>query len=172
MASFSAQGRGGGGGDVLYTELWKEIAGPLVEVPRAGEQVMYFPQGHMEQLEASINQELNQRIPLFKLQSKILCRVINVHLLAEQETDEVYAKIALLPEAAQTEPTTPDSCPPQPPRPKLHSFSKVLTASDTRTHGAPFVHLHESQLYSTYSIFGPSSGHEPGKSSNLCSLAR
>ncbi|GLT90745.1 hypothetical protein SLE2022_086630 [Rubroshorea leprosula] len=134
MTSFSAQG-GGGGGDVLYTELWKEIAGPLVEVPRAGERVLYFPQGHMEQLEASTNQELNQRIPPFKLQSKILCRVINIQLLAEQETDEVYAQIALLPEADQTEPTTPDLCPPQPPRPKFHSFSKVLTASDTSTHG-------------------------------------
>ncbi|GLT42190.1 hypothetical protein SLA2020_162050 [Shorea laevis] len=69
-------------------------------------------------------QELNQRILLFKLQSK-----------SEQEIDEVYAQIALLAEADQTEPTTPDSCPPQPPRPKLHSFSMVLTASDTRTHG-------------------------------------
>ncbi|GKU97878.1 hypothetical protein SLEP1_g10957 [Rubroshorea leprosula] len=87
----------------------------------------------MEQ--ASTNQELNQRILLFKLQSKILCRVINVHLLAEQETDEVFAQIALLLEADQTESTTADSCPRQHPRPKLHSFSKVLTASDTRTHG-------------------------------------
>ncbi|GKV40094.1 hypothetical protein SLEP1_g47766 [Rubroshorea leprosula] len=133
MASFSAQGGGGGGGDVLYTELWKEIAGPLVYVPRAGERVLYFPQGHSEQLEASTNQELDQRIQLdkYNLPSKILCRVIKVQLLAEQETDEVYVQIALLPEADQTEPTTPDLCPPQPPRPELHSFSKVLTASDT-----------------------------------------
>ncbi|GLT49667.1 hypothetical protein SLA2020_232100 [Shorea laevis] len=136
--SFSAQGvggGGGGGGDDLYTELWKVIAGPLVEVPRAGERVFYFPQGHMEQLEASTNQELNQRIPLFNLPPKILCRVINIQLLAEQETDEVYAQIALLPEPNQTEPTTPDACPPEPPRPKVHSFCKVLTASDTSTHG-------------------------------------
>ncbi|GKV31643.1 hypothetical protein SLEP1_g40315 [Rubroshorea leprosula] len=134
--SFSAQGVGGGrGGDDLYTELWKVIAGPLVEVPRAGERVFYFPQGHMEQLEASTNQELNQRIPLFNLPPKILCRVLNIQLLAEQETDEVYAQIALLPEPNQTEPTTPDACPPEPPRPKVHSFCKVLTASDTSTHG-------------------------------------
>ncbi|GLT78138.1 hypothetical protein SLA2020_496840 [Shorea laevis] len=90
----------------------------------------------MEQLEASTNQELNQSMPLFNRQSKILCRVINAQLLAEQETDEVYAIIALLPEADQTEPTTPDLCSPQPPRPKLHSFSKVLTASDASTHGS------------------------------------
>lgn len=33
------------------------------------------------QLEASTNQELNQQIPLFNLPSKILCRVVHIHLL-------------------------------------------------------------------------------------------
>ncbi|CAN4075885.1 unnamed protein product [Withania somnifera] len=89
----------------------------------------------MEQLEASTNQELNQRIPMFNLQPKILCRVLDVQLLAEQDTDEVYAQIALLPEADQAEPTSPDLSAPEPPRPKVHLFYKVLTASDTSTHG-------------------------------------
>ncbi|MED6171321.1 hypothetical protein PIB30_039772 [Stylosanthes scabra] len=125
-----------GGGDELYTQLWKGCAGPLVDVPRVGERVFYFPQGHMEQLEASTNQELNQRIPLFKLPSKILCRVVNIQLLAEQETDEVYAQITLVPESNQDdEPTSPDPSPAEPTRPTVHSFSKVLTASDTSTHG-------------------------------------
>ncbi|XP_054825261.1 auxin response factor 9 [Prosopis cineraria] len=123
------------GGDDLYEELWKACAGPLVDVPLAGERVFYFPQGHMEQLEASTNQELNHRIPVFNLPSKILCRVVNVHLLAEQETDEVYAQITLVPESNQNEPTSPDPCPAELPRPAVHSFSKVLTASDTSTHG-------------------------------------
>lgn len=35
----------------------------------------------------------------------------------------------------QTEPTSPDPCLPEPTRPKVHSFCKVLTASDTSTHG-------------------------------------
>ncbi|GMI71669.1 auxin response factor 9 [Hibiscus trionum] len=125
----------GNGRDDLYTELWKLCAGPLVEVPRADERVYYFPQGHMEQLEASTNQELNQRIPLFNLPSKILCRVVHIQMLAEQETDEVYAQITLMPEPKQPEPTTPDACPPDPQRPTVHSFCKVLTASDTSTHG-------------------------------------
>lgn len=34
----------------LYTQLWKLCAGPLVDVPREGERVFYFPQGHMEQV--------------------------------------------------------------------------------------------------------------------------
>jgi auxin response factor len=123
-----------GGGD-LYTELWKACAGPLVDVPKAGERVYYFPQGHMEQLEASTNQELNQRIPMFNLPPKLLCRVMDIQLLAEPETDEVYAQITLIPEPDQTEPNSPDPCPPEPQRPTVHSFSKVLTASDTSTHG-------------------------------------
>jgi auxin response factor len=40
----------GCGGDDLYTELWKACAGPLVDVPKRGERVFYFPQGHMEQV--------------------------------------------------------------------------------------------------------------------------
>ncbi|KAI3693693.1 hypothetical protein L1987_76643 [Smallanthus sonchifolius] len=121
--------------DPLYKELWKVCAGPLVDVPRDGERVFYFPQGHMEQLEASTNQELNQRIPLFNLKSKILCRVVHTQLMAEQDTDEVYAQITLLPETDQSDPTSPDECLPEPVRPTVHSFCKVLTASDTSTHG-------------------------------------
>ncbi|KAJ8900538.1 hypothetical protein K2173_025315 [Erythroxylum novogranatense] len=123
------------GGDNLYTELWKACAGPLVEVPRTGERVFYFPQGHMEQLEASTNQELNQQMPLFNLPPKILCRVVNIQLLAEQETDEVYAQITLHPEADQTEPSSLDPPLPEIPEPIVHSFCKILTASDTSTHG-------------------------------------
>ena len=36
--------------DDLYKELWRACAGPLVHVPRTGESVVYFPQGHMEQV--------------------------------------------------------------------------------------------------------------------------
>ncbi|KAK1374024.1 Auxin response factor [Heracleum sosnowskyi] len=119
----------------LYTELWRACAGPLVEVPSRGERVYYFPQGHMEQLQASTNQELDQHIPKFSLPSKILCRVVNVQLMAEQDTDEVYAQITLHPEVEQAEPTSPDPCIPDPPKPPIHSFVKILTASDTSTHG-------------------------------------
>ncbi|XVF33149.1 hypothetical protein REPUB_Repub17cG0143300 [Reevesia pubescens] len=89
----------------------------------------------MEQLEASTNQELNHQAPLFNLPSKILCSVLHVQLLAEQETDEVYAQITLQPEVDQSEPTSPDPCPSEAPMRTVHSFCKILTASDTSTHG-------------------------------------
>nr|XP_043626664.1 auxin response factor 18-like [Erigeron canadensis] len=121
--------------DGLYKELWKACAGPLVDVPKDGERVFYFPQGHMEQLEAPSNPDLNETIPHFNLNSKILCRVVHTQLLAEQDTDEVYAQITLLPEQDQSDPTSPDICVAEPPKPTVHSFCKVLTASDTSTHG-------------------------------------
>ncbi|KAE9593579.1 hypothetical protein Lal_00036261 [Lupinus albus] len=124
-----------GFGDDLYREQWKLCAGPLVNVPHVEERVYYFPQGHIEQLQASTNQELNQQIPHFNLPSKILCRVMHIQLLAEQETDEVYARITLLPESDQNEPTSPDPYPPETQKQTFHSFSKKLTASDTSTHG-------------------------------------
>ncbi|XP_052194256.1 auxin response factor 9-like [Diospyros lotus] len=121
--------------DHLYVELWKACAGPLVDIPEINERVFYFPQGHMEQLQASTNQEYVQQIPQFNLPSKILCRVIHVRLMAEPETDEVYAQITLLPQADEKEPIDPDPCPPEQPRPTVQSFCKILTASDTSTHG-------------------------------------
>lgn len=39
-----------GGTDDLYTELWRACAGSSVYVPRVGERVFYFPQGHLEQV--------------------------------------------------------------------------------------------------------------------------
>ncbi|CAJ1940451.1 unnamed protein product [Sphenostylis stenocarpa] len=145
--------------DGLYKELWQACAGPLVSLPREGERVYYFPQGHMEQdklrghgilifdlklhiaifkmhlLEASMYEGLEQQMPSFNLPSKILCKVVNVHLRAESETDEVYAQITLLPEVDQSEVTSPDDPLPESPRVKIHSFCKTLTASDTSTHG-------------------------------------
>ncbi|GAB4847441.1 Arf GTPase arf1 [Ancistrocladus abbreviatus] len=121
--------------DAVYKELWHACAGPLVSVPCEGERVYYFPQGHMEQLEASMHQGLEQQMPSFNLPSKILCKVVNVELRAEPETDEVYAQITLLPETDQSEVSKPDPPLPEPPRCIVRSFCKTLTASDTSTHG-------------------------------------
>ncbi|KAL0454516.1 UNVERIFIED_CONTAM: Auxin response factor 1 [Sesamum latifolium] len=132
---FSGEPSPGSSNEALYEELWRACAGPLVTVPRQGERVYYFPQGHMEQLEASTHQGLDQQLPSFNLPSKILCKVMNVRLWAETETDEVYAQITLLPEQDQSEIISPDPPLPEPPRCTVHSFCKTLTASDTSTHG-------------------------------------
>lgn len=45
--------------DALYKELWHACAGPLVTLPREGERVYYFPQGHMEQVQLAWACSLN-----------------------------------------------------------------------------------------------------------------
>ncbi|KAG8064601.1 hypothetical protein GUJ93_ZPchr0004g38307 [Zizania palustris] len=131
-------GVAGGSGtcsDALFREIWFACAGPLVTVPKRGERVYYFPQGHVEQLEASTNQQLDQYLSMFNLPSKILCSVVNIELRAEVDSDEVYAQIMLQPEADQSELTSPDPEPQEPEKCTVHSFCKTLTASDTSTHG-------------------------------------
>uniref|UniRef100_A0A0D6QTJ1 Auxin response factor n=1 Tax=Araucaria cunninghamii TaxID=56994 RepID=A0A0D6QTJ1_ARACU len=134
--SSSSGGFGPDANDALYEELWHACAGPLVTVPRVGERAFYFPQGHMEQVEASTNQGADQQMPLYNLPSKILCRVINVQFRAEPETDEVYAQITLVPDAEQNESCQDSGLQlPQTRKSNVHMFCKTLTASDTSTHG-------------------------------------
>ncbi|XLS95751.1 hypothetical protein HN51_071759, partial [Arachis hypogaea] len=57
-------------------------------------------------------------MPVYDLPSKILCRVINVQLKAEPDTDEVLAQITLLPEQNEYE-NAVDKEPPLPPRCRL-----------------------------------------------------
>ncbi|KAL3620768.1 Arf GTPase arf1 [Castilleja foliolosa] len=135
MNHFAGRPIPGASNEALYKELWHACAGPLVTVPREGERVYYFPQGHMEQLEASTHQGLDQQLPSFNLPSKILCKVMHVQLRAEQDTDEVYAQVTLIPEQDQSEITSPDPPLSEPQRCIVHSFCKTLTASDTSTHG-------------------------------------
>ncbi|CAH9112957.1 unnamed protein product [Cuscuta epithymum] len=120
----------------LYMELWRACAGPLVTVPREQELVFYFPQGHIEQVEASTNQVADQQMPVYNLPPKILCRVANVLLKAEPDTDEVYAQVTLMPEPNQDENSVKGGSMPSPlPQFHVYSFCKTLTASDTSTHG-------------------------------------
>ncbi|XP_057507416.1 auxin response factor 23-like isoform X1 [Actinidia eriantha] len=120
--------------DDLYTQLWHACAGPLVNVPRVGDKVFYFPQGHTEQVEAYANKDGKVEMPVYNLPFRILCKVVYVQLKAEAQTDEVFAQITLLPEqegpsseheTSQSVPQKVNSC----------SFSKRLTPSDISTHG-------------------------------------
>ena len=48
--SSGGAGGEGGGGTKVNQELWYACAGPLVTLPPAGSLVVYFPQGHSEQV--------------------------------------------------------------------------------------------------------------------------
>ncbi|KAM2631868.1 hypothetical protein TB1_030590 [Malus domestica] len=124
------------GKDDLYHQLWLSCAGANVYISRPGEKVFYFLQGHMEQVEAYANQDGKLEMPRYNLPSKILCNVVSVQLKAEAHTDEVYARITLLPVIEEDQLSVEEeNTPPLPRRTSTCSFSKTLTPSDTSTHG-------------------------------------
>ncbi|WZZ14260.1 hypothetical protein YC2023_107349 [Brassica napus] len=114
-------------------DLWKLCAGSLFDLPIIGEEVYYFPQGHIEQahLVASENDNLCQFKPIFDISSKIRCNVISIKLKVDTNTDEVYAKVSLSPFSPEFEVSIPNGNNEQ----NINYFTKVLTASDASTHG-------------------------------------
>ncbi|KHG10285.1 Auxin response factor 6 -like protein [Gossypium arboreum] len=122
---------------VLNSELWHACAGPLVSLPHVGSRVVYFPQGHSEQVAATTNKEVDAHIPNYpSLPPQLICQLHNVTMHADVETDEVYAQMTLQPLSPQeqkeaylpAELGTPSKQP-------TNYFCKTLTASDTSTHG-------------------------------------
>nr|QGJ03870.1 ARF16 [Eucommia ulmoides] len=76
----------------LDSQLWHACAGGMVQMPPANSKVFYFPQGHAEHANGAVDFGNFQRIPPL-----ILCRVSNIKFMADTETDEVYARIRLVP---------------------------------------------------------------------------
>ncbi|XP_021275393.1 auxin response factor 6-like isoform X3 [Herrania umbratica] len=122
----------------LNSELWHACAGPLVSLPPVGSRVVYFPQGHSEQVAASTNKEVDAHIPNYpSLPPQLICQLHNVTMHADVETDEVYAQMTLQPLSPQEQkdvyllPAELGNPSKQP----TNYFCKTLTASDTSTHG-------------------------------------
>ncbi|KAK4441160.1 Auxin response factor 4 [Sesamum alatum] len=129
----------------IYMELWHACAGPLTTLPKKGNVVVYFPQGHLEQA-ASASPFPPMEMPTFDLPPQIFCRVVDVQLLANKENDEVYTQLSLLPlpelvglklEGKESENVgaDEDGNGVVPAKSTSHMFCKTLTASDTSTHG-------------------------------------
>ncbi|XP_050383012.1 auxin response factor 6-like [Argentina anserina] len=122
----------------LNSELWHACAGPLVSLPALGSRVVYFPQGHSEQVAASTNKEVDAHFPNYpNLPPQLICQLHNVTMHADVETDEVYAQMTLQPLSPQEQkdvylmPAELGNPSKQP----TNYFCKTLTASDTSTHG-------------------------------------
>ncbi|KAJ6839416.1 auxin response factor 12-like isoform X1 [Iris pallida] len=121
----------------LNSELWHACAGPLVCLPNLGTRVVYFPQGHSEQVAVSTNKEVEGHIPNYpNLPPQLICILHNVTMHADVETDEVYAQMTLQPLTLQEQkdtfvPIEMGIASKQP----MNYFCKNLTASDTSTHG-------------------------------------
>jgi hypothetical protein len=121
----------------INPELWQACAGPLASLPVAGTHVVYFPQGHSEQVAASMKKDVDTQIPNYpNLPSKMLCLLHNVILHADPETDEVYAQMTLqhVPSFDKDALLRSDLSM-KSNKPQTEFFCKTLTASDTSTHG-------------------------------------
>uniref|UniRef100_A0A2P2LW08 Auxin response factor n=1 Tax=Rhizophora mucronata TaxID=61149 RepID=A0A2P2LW08_RHIMU len=76
----------------LDPQLWHACAGSMAQIPLLNSKVFYFPQGHAEHSHSAVDFSSSPRIP-----ATVLCRVAAVQYLADADTDEVYAKISLVP---------------------------------------------------------------------------
>ncbi|XP_030493604.2 auxin response factor 19 [Cannabis sativa] len=121
----------------INQELWQACAGPLVNLPPAGTHVVYFPQGHSEQVAASMKKDVDSQIPNYpNLPSKLLCLLHSVTLHADPETDEVYAQMTLQPvQTVDKDALLRSDLALKTNKPQPEFFCKTLTASDTSTHG-------------------------------------
>lgn len=115
----------------LDPQLWHACAGGMVQMPPANSRVFYFPQGHAEHAQASLNFSTSLRIPIPPF---VLCRVASVKFLADAETDEVYAKMRLVP-VSNSEADYDDDDDGGENSEKPASFAKTLTQSDANNGG-------------------------------------
>ncbi|BBG92697.1 auxin response factor 8 [Prunus dulcis] len=145
---------GGAEKKCLNSELWHACAGPLVSLPTPGTRVVYFPQGHSDQVAATTNKQVDAHIPNYpSLPPQLICQLHNVTMHADVETDEVYAQMTLQPltplniiscnvvetthiltQQEQKETFLPMELG-IPSKQPTNYFCKTLTASDTSTHG-------------------------------------
>ncbi|XVF76447.1 hypothetical protein PTKIN_Ptkin13bG0266800 [Pterospermum kingtungense] len=117
----------------LDSQLWHACAGGMVQMPSVNAKVFYFPQGHAEHASGPVDFTKCPRIPAY-----VLCRVVSVKFMADHETDEVFAKIRLIP-VSTNEPDFEDdgigTIHGNEIQEKPASFAKTLTQSDANNGG-------------------------------------
>ncbi|VVB13032.1 unnamed protein product [Arabis nemorensis] len=119
----------------LDSELWHACAGVMVKIPPVNSKVFYFPQGHAEHVSSSSSVATVDFRHFPRIPPLILCQVTSVTYLADPKTDEVYAKIGLIPDSLGTvfdqEEVFDGNVKQEPPV----SFAKTLTQSDANNGG-------------------------------------
>lgn len=77
----------------LDSQFWHACAGGMVQMPQVNSKVYYFAQGHIEHAqENNVDFKNFPRVPPL-----VLCRVSGIKFMADMETDEVFAKVRLVP---------------------------------------------------------------------------
>lgn len=125
----------------LDSQLWHACAGSMIQMPAVNSKVFYFPQGHAEH--ATGNVEFRERNSQSRVPAWIPCRVSSVKFMADVDTDEVYAKIRLIPVSGSGEFSSFDDEDTSSQngggssegQVKPSSFAKTLTQSDANNGG-------------------------------------
>ncbi|CAI8614585.1 unnamed protein product [Vicia faba] len=115
-------------------QLWHAIAGGMVGIPELNSKIFYFPQGHAEHAYEPVNFPAD-----FKIPSQIPCRVVAIHYRADPDTDEVYAKLRLVPlhisEVSLVDDDVVGNDNMSETKNKYQSYTKTLTRSDANNGG-------------------------------------
>ncbi|CAI8614595.1 unnamed protein product [Vicia faba] len=115
-------------------QLWHAIAGGMVRIPELNSKIFYFPQGHAEHAYEPVNFPAD-----FKIPSQIPCRVVAIHYRADPDTDEVYAKLRLVPlhisEVSLVDDDVVGNDNMSETKNKYQSYTKTLTRSDANNGG-------------------------------------
>ncbi|CAN0909252.1 Auxin response factor 18 [Linum grandiflorum] len=114
----------------LDSQFWHACAGGMVQIPPVNSKVYYFPQGHAEHGQLSVDFALPPRI---QIPSMVPCNVSAIHYMADPETDEVFAKICLIP--VRDDNSSDDGLFESSQEEKTASFAKQLTQSDANNGG-------------------------------------
>ncbi|KAK4430911.1 Auxin response factor 18 [Sesamum alatum] len=124
----------------LDPQLWHACAGGMAQIPPENSRVYYFPQGHAEHANKNVDFGVFPRIP-----SLILCRISSIKYLADAESDEVYARIRLVPQTGNGFGDVNDDdddngigflgYDKNEEKEKTNSFAKTLTQSDANNGG-------------------------------------
>lgn len=119
----------------LDPQLWHACAGGMAQIPPTNSKVYYFPQGHAEHANGNVDFLKFPRVPPL-----ILCRVASIKYLADSESDEVFAKIRLVPLRGNESDVCDDDSgflgiDKNEEREKTNSFAKTLTQSDANNGG-------------------------------------
>ncbi|KAM2999015.1 hypothetical protein FF2_040602 [Malus domestica] len=75
----------------LDSQFWHACAGGMVQMPPINSKVFYFPQGHAEYTHGKVD------FGNFRIPPLILSKISAIRYMADPETDEVFAKMRLIP---------------------------------------------------------------------------
>ncbi|XP_076957593.1 auxin response factor 16-like [Bidens hawaiensis] len=104
--------------------LWHACAVDTIHMPLPDSYAYYLPQGHVEHTQTNVDFGDTPRVSYF------LCKVIDVKFMADLELEEVYAKIMLSPQDANS--INPDMLEDTQAVPEFQYYAKSLNESDIK----------------------------------------